>query len=95
MQTVKETEKSNWERGPELYPGTERLLTSPALTWTVGSYDHLQAVEGNEWADVCLGLEHNPSSIYGRIRALRGTGSARMNRAIQDSGEMRETNNHR
>lgn len=47
-------------------------------------------MEGNEWADVCLGLEHNPSSIYGRIRALRGTGSARMNKAIQDSGDMWE-----
>ena len=47
-------------------------------------------MEGNEWADVCLCLEHNPSSLHGRTRALRGTRSARMNKTAQGSGEMGE-----
>lgn len=47
-------------------------------------------MEGNEWADVCLCLEHKPSSPHGRTRALRGTRSARMNKAVQGSGETAE-----
>ena len=47
-------------------------------------------MEENEWADAWLYLEHNPSSLYGRTRALRGIRSARMNKAVQGSEEMGE-----